>query len=735
MTAPDGAVQALDSSLGSPSATRPLSYQQQDAELFLEALGKSPDSSWVRYIHPQRGGGGADQHGLHPLKTAHKVASGINAYVVIGEAETATGKAGGVTDADVIGCPALFVEWDDGAPVAEQSQRWETLGLPEPTITVATGGKSVHCYWTLTEPMAPSEWKPLQAALIAHCNSDPQCKNPSRVMRLPGSIYYDKRSGQARGHCTILNATGTRYDSTAISAAIKPKPAKAKPPAQQLQLPPRSLDQIKAAAEYIPARIGGEGTYEQDRNALCGCAAALAEAGHPEHLAIELLGHKWPSRDEAEQVLGSTTTREAASFWSIAREHGYSLQRGSSPFVRADGAAAPSAAATSQKPSSNKGGATRVQPAQVLAWLPDRIGTPRLNTRSGDITARDGVLGRNAIGRLYLQLSDDQWSWPKEATADAVIHLAEQHSYDPVAHYLQNNTAEPLPMEQWERLDLHMLGLTDGDEIAAAFLPRFLISAVARTFQPGCDVRQSPVLVGPQWIGKSALGRILFGADQWVAGVGDLGKDALERLHTAWGCELAELDGITRKADQESLKAFLTEVCDTYRKPYDRAPERHPRRFVFWGSSNGAALRDATGSTRFVCIPVERTIPLGWTEANRDAIWARAVEQYRAGIQWWECSSAERKAIAERNENYEETDPWLEVLEPVLRINPNGFITIGELLDKLEVPTDRRNNTTSGRVRKLAERLGWEYERRQYRGERLRGLWRKDYTSDDDTEF
>jgi predicted P-loop ATPase len=143
-------------------------------------------------------------------------------------------------------------------------------------------------------------------------------------------------------------------------------------------------------------------------------------------------------------------------------------------------------------------------------------------------------------------------------------------------------------MEQWQRLDLHLLGIDD--PIAAAFLPRYLISAVARVFRPGCYVRQTPVLIGKQERGKSELGRILFGAAHWVEGIGELGKDDLMKAHTAWGVELAELDGVTRRADQERLKAFLTEKTDTYRKPYDRAPEAHHRRFVFWGTSNGAPL-------------------------------------------------------------------------------------------------------------------------------------------------
>jgi hypothetical protein len=40
-----------------------------------------------------------------------------------------------------------------------------------------------------------------------------------------------------------------------------------------------------------------------------------------------MLGHLWPSEREAAQVLATATTRNAASFWSIAREHGYRLQR------------------------------------------------------------------------------------------------------------------------------------------------------------------------------------------------------------------------------------------------------------------------------------------------------------------------------------------------------------------------------------------------------------------------
>lgn len=370
------------------------------------------------------------------------------------------------------------------------------------------------------------------------------------------------------------------------------------------------------------------------------------------------------------------------------------------------------------------GKAIRMTPAQVMERLPEKVGTLQLNTRSRDITAGGAVMTGNAIARLYLQLSSNAESWPKEATYDAAVLLAEQNSFDPIADYLNCNTAEPLPMQQWQRLDRYLLGVDD--QIAASFLPRYLIAAVARTFNPGCDFRQLPVLVGPQWIGKTALGRILFGSRYFVSGVGDLGKDALERCHTAWGVELAELDGITRRSDLEALKAFLSETCDSWRSPYDKATERRPRRFLFWGTSNGTALRDTTGNTRFVCIPVEQPMPLSWAERNRDAIWSRAVEEYRAGASWEECGSADRSAIAERNDNYQEEDPWLPAVTQHLEhraAEQRLPVQVPELLSHVGLARERHSTRVGKRVQQLAESLGWRQDRRQIEGRRQRGLW------------
>ena len=709
------------------------SFQPEEAERFLTLIRKEPAATWLRPIAPRRARGTGGDELFDEGWIQEKGNAGFNVYMVIGETSRPPAKGGGIKDADIESCRSFFVEWDDGASLKEQASRWKELGLPEPTVMVATGGKSLHVYWTLEEPLAPTRWKELQTRLITHCNGDKTCKNPSRVMRLPGCPYFNKQTGKITGRCRIYAASGRITTAAEIEACL--------PPVQVAPLgdlfsavdrpstthTPRPIEEIRDAARHIPRRAGGQGTYERDRNALCGCAAALRDAGaaNPDGEALSLLGSCWPTPQDARQVLASTTTRNAASFWAVAKDNGFNLSR-SQPAAVQISSKPPANAKRNSTPESPSGRPSRLETHSVMERLEEgELGQLRLNVRSGDVHAGEKILSGNDIGRLYLRLSSAAEKWPKETTADAVVEIASQNDFDPVEQYLTSNKTAPLPMEQWERLDHHLLGIDD--PIAAAFLPRYLVSAVARVFEPGASVRQVPVLVGPQWRGKSALGRILLGTGHWVEGVGDLGKDDLLKAHTAWGVELAELDGVTRRADQEKLKAFLTERTDTYRKPYDRAPERHDRRFVFWGTSNAAPLRDTTGSTRFVSIPIpNRMLPLEWAEQNRDALWARAVEQYKSGVQWDLCSEDERELIAARNEDFTEHDPWFEVVRSHLerkRITKALPVQIPELLEAVGVPTERQGNREAKRVRQIAEGLGWVWARKRIDGAQIKGLW------------
>lgn len=314
-----------------------------DAAQFLELLGKDPAQTYFRTISHGKGANrsrrGADLHGFDPEALARDNQSRESVYFVTGNSTTATsvnkttGKPTGcVWEKDITSCPALFAEWDD-KPMEWQLQAWQELGLPQPTVQLLTGGKSVHCYWLLDEPMEKAQWRPLQARLIDHCGSDEKCKDPNRLMRLPGFAYIDKKTGRPNGKVAeVVHSTGNRYSPQEIEACLpslftapQTPPAPAQPTNTANR--PRPLEQIQAACDYIPLRVVGGNTYETSRRALCGCAAALAEIGLPEEQALDLLANKWPDRATAKQALQSSTTREAKSFWAIASEYGFELRR------------------------------------------------------------------------------------------------------------------------------------------------------------------------------------------------------------------------------------------------------------------------------------------------------------------------------------------------------------------------------------------------------------------------
>jgi len=346
---------------------------------------------------------------------------------------------------------------------------------------------------------------------------------------------------------------------------------------------------------------------------------------------------------------------------------------------------------------------------EVKRLLIDRHGTPRLNIRSNDVVINNKVFTADEINWLYLELSSIEEKWTQQTTTDAIYAMAYDNRFDPVANYLNSIEDSPLlPIEQWQRLDRHLLGIDN--PTVADFLTQYFVGAVARVFDPGCEARCTPVLVGPQQRGKTTLGRILFDADYWVEGLESLDRDSKMRCQSAWAVELSELDGVTRRSDVAALKAFLTDRVDAFRKPYGKGIHKYPRNFVFWGTSNEPPLKDLTGNTRFMCIRLlDKMLPLDWAINNRDGLWARAIEQYRTGFDWCTVGERERAARMEQNKDFEATDPWADVIEARLKVEVNGFITYQQLYEKLEIPAERQSTVTNRRVRLICESLGWNY--------------------------
>jgi hypothetical protein len=298
---------------------------------FLELLGKTESTARLRAFphkhNPEKPRIGARKGGFDLYAAMRWQEQGRGVYVVIND--------GGDAKESINVCRALFVEWDD-QPVAWQLTAWRELGLPEPSIQVATGGSSIHTYWVLDPPISPAQWQPLQLQLIHHCASDENCKDLSRVMRLPGTAYIGA-DGRPTGRVEIVNAPGHRYSAEQIQAHLPPVTSEEETPApprprRYPQAPRHSREELAAALAHIPPRPpynpnARSNTYETYRNVLWGLVAACKDLGFDEELAIALMEAHSPSLHcgwnipQVARSGGHAFT--AGTFFHHAKQHGW----------------------------------------------------------------------------------------------------------------------------------------------------------------------------------------------------------------------------------------------------------------------------------------------------------------------------------------------------------------------------------------------------------------------------
>jgi predicted P-loop ATPase len=213
----------------------------------------------------------------------------------------------------------------------------------------------------------------------------------------------------------------------------------------------------------------------------------------------------------------------------------------------------------------------------------------------------------------------------------AVQAVARQNGVHPVRDFLNN-----LKWDGTARIESWLTTYLGGEDSVymRAVGPRFLISAVARIFVPGCQADHLLILEGPQGLLKSSALRVL--ADPWftdsLSRVGT--KDAAMEITGVWLIEMSELDALT-KAGNSAIKSFVTRRADRFRPPYGRRLIQRPRQCVFAGTINpvGGYLKDPTGARRFW--PVEcGFIDLDALIRDRDQLWAEAVARFRGGAPW-----------------------------------------------------------------------------------------------------
>lgn len=217
-----------------------------------------------------------------------------------------------------------------------------------------------------------------------------------------------------------------------------------------------------------------------------------------------------------------------------------------------------------------------------------------------------------------------------ELTIDAVAAVAEERVYHPIREYLDG-----LRWDGQVRLHLVPTKILRAPEapLFARMVTAWFVSAVARIYQPGCQVDTCLTLYSEKGgLGKSTFFDVVTGQDRAWATRGNVDpadKDSLLRAHRVWVQVLDEIDEFTSRHEWPAQKRWMTERLDIFRAPYMRRPAAHPRRFVFGATTNKTEYipADSAAARRLMTIPVG-DVDLDLLAQRADQLWAEAKEQF-----------------------------------------------------------------------------------------------------------
>jgi hypothetical protein len=356
MSTTSGPCRTNRADLNPSSNNHPRLIDTAAVEHFLERLGRKGDARFRAFPHKHTPKGKKATLGarkpcnLQELQKAQDI--GLGAYVVINR--------GGDDKASITECIAYFAEFD-GQSEADQISRVQQSGLPESSLTVRTGGGSLHFYWLLVEPMTDTaQWQADMKRLAAHLGSDGSINDPSRVMRLPGCWYMDGEQ-QPVAQVELIHETEARYSRERIISCL-PEPVRLMLPPTKSKLQSRSDRTAQRALEQlklIPPRTPGTNTRPVYLRLLWGLSCILG----PEQAGAAMAQHSpaWATQEDliakAAEADGRITD---GTFFEVARdEFRVTGPQRTKPTAHGD-------------PKSQPCHDHDAKPYRILGWCPDR---------------------------------------------------------------------------------------------------------------------------------------------------------------------------------------------------------------------------------------------------------------------------------------------------------------------------------------------------------------------------
>ena len=304
---------------------------------------------------------------------------------------------------------------------------------------------------------------------------------------------------------------------------------------------------------------------------------------------------------------------------------------------------------------------------------------------------------------------------------DAVKEAALRNRYHPVRDYLDS-----LHWDGECHFDRLMGCLSMSSPAAAVFWRKWLLGSIAKMLA----ARQNYMLVllGAQGKGKSRLAEWLCPLPQlfYEGPINPDDKDSLIRLINNWIWEVAELDSTTKRSERSALKHFISTKTVKVRVPYGQYDTEKPAAASMIGTINEDGtgfLHDPTGNRRFAVVHLD-AIDWGYTQINRNQLWAELHEAYLNG-ETWELTPYEQEIQAEINGGHMMVSPLEELLLQYYEIDKTEterFTPTMEILDRLTTLGLKGDQFKQKmELTSILTKMGLKPEQRRHSGKVLRG--------------